>query len=866
MNALIHSPFSGVRPRGILLLFILSAFCHWTSHAQFNSAIDFSPSVLWSSYVGGENYDDAKQLVADYGGSVYAVGMISDGEALADLAFLNSYAGGLSDAYLTKSNPEGEVQWSLFIGGSSSDFGTAICELPDGNILVGGYTSSIADIALDGSQTTYGGGISDGFVALISPDGTLLSSSYLGGSGRDVITRLVCTPDARIFFCGNTSTSSLSYPMMHQDTYGGGTSDGLMGEIMSTGEVVWASYLGGNFADYVTDIAVTNEGDLHFVGRGGPSALISSMDTPILGGGISDGFVGVLNTEGLVWAKYIGGTNYDAIEGVAIAPSGATVVAGSTNSDWIAALNTSTGITNNNYDIIVAAYSAEGDVLWHEYLGGAANDTPAAVAVDIMGNVFLGANTESSDMEVINPLFETLVGGSDMFMARWNAAGIKIWASYIGGLEDDFCTDIVVDRLGKVVYAGYSESSALYGTSEGAAYNGGWDGIVSRLMDCDNPEVEIHALSDTILCEGSTAEFCAGGAAHYQWFNLDTMAITDTQEPGFVYAVGLRDNGCYSVSNRIEVTVLERPEVEAVAFGPTIFCGTGTVYMEATGAPELTWNNGDDGYFTTVSEPGTYYATGTAENGCRDTSPAIEVIFVEEPEITFAVGDSELCIEGGAEMLIALPEGGIFEGNGVVGNTFDPLVAGGGVHEVYYQFQDEYGCYSNSDTIQISVYYPPILMFDAVDTLCLTDAAVDLLGLPVGGYFNGDGVVGTSFNPSLSGTGPQNITYTYIDNYGCANNANQVIIVDACTSVEESNDEAQYFAIFPNPATDVVNMQFKAHIQYTCRLMNATGQLVEQWTCRDFYQYNANVLATGMYYLQVESEDWIYTHKLQVSH
>ncbi|MEN9640549.1 MAG: hypothetical protein RLZZ262_2418 [Bacteroidota bacterium] len=864
MKALIHASSFGARLGGILLLLFVTLIGQ-TGFAQFNSAFDFSPTVMWSSYTGGENYDDTKQIIADYGGSVYAVGMISEGESIADLAFLNTYGGGLSDAYITKRNPDGEVQWSLFIGGASSDFGTAICELPDGNILVGGYTSSIGDIAIDGSQTTYGGGISDGFIALIDPDGSQISSSYIGGTGRDVIVRLVSSPDQRIFFCGNTNTSSLAYPMIHQDTYGGGTSDGFMGEIMSTGEVVWASYVGGSFADFVTDIAVSNEGNLHFVGRGGPSALISSMDSPILGGGISDGFVGVLNNEGLVWTKYIGGINYDAIEGVAISPSGATVIVGSTNSDEIEALDSFTGITNNNYDIIVATFSDEGELLWHEILGGDGNDTPAAVAVDVMGNVFLGANSESAGLETINPLFDTPVGGADMFMARWNASGTKIWASYMGGMEDDFCTDIAIDRLGKVVYSGYSESSALYGTPAGVEYNGGWDGIVSRIMDCDNPEVEIHELSDTVLCEGSTAEFCAGGAQHYQWFNLDTVAITDTQEPGYVYAIGYRDNGCLSVSNRIEVQVLPRPEVEAVAFGPTIFCGTGTVYMEATGAPEISWNNGDEGFSTTITEAGTYYATGTAENGCRDTSPGIEVIFVEDPEMTFAVGDSELCIEGGVEALVGLPEGGVFEGNGVVGNVFDPMLAGGGTHEVYYSFQDDYGCYSNSDTIQISVFYPPVLMFDAIDTLCLLDSPVDLLGLPVGGYFSGDGIIGSTFNPGMSGTGPQNITYTYIDSYGCANNAYQLITVDACTAIEELNDESLYFSVYPNPATDVFNMKFKAHIQYTCRLMSTTGQLVDQWICKDFYSYNATDLANGMYYLQVESEGWIYTHKLQIS-
>jgi hypothetical protein len=486
--------------------------------------------------------------------------------------------------------------------------------------------------------------------------------------------------------------------------------------------------------------------------------------------------------------------------------------------------------------------------------------------VDLLGNIILGANTVSNDWEVINPLFETALGGADMFIARWNVNGIQIWASYFGGTADDFCTDIRFDRFGKIVYSGYTESTALYGSTETSFYQGGWDGLVSKIEDCDNPSIEIHALADTTFCEGNSCEFCAGGAPHYQWVNSDTLAITESESPGYMYAIGMRDNGCAAVSNRINITVLERPVVEALAFGPTVFCGTGTVYMEATGAPELTWNNGEDGYYTTVDEPGMYYATGTAENGCRDTSPGIEVIFVEEPEMTLAIGNFELCIEGGLEALIALPEGGVFEGEGVVGSNFDPLMAGGGSHLVYYQFEDEFGCFSNSDTLEINVYYPPTLLFQAEDTLCLTDAPVDLLGLPVGGFFSGDGIVGDSFNPSMSGTGPQNITYTYFDQYGCANNANQIITVDACIGVDELNDESVYFMLYPNPADDLVNIKFKPHVIYTCSMMSTSGQLIKSWNCQDYYQLDASDLANGMYFLNIESKDWNYTQKVQVNH
>jgi len=63
-----------------------------------------------------------------------------------------------------------------------------------------------------------------------------------------------------------------------------------------------------------------------------------------------------------------------------------------------------------------------------------------------------------------------------------------------------------------------------------------------------------------------------------------------------------------------------------------------------------------------------------------------------------------------------------------------------------------------------------------------------------------------------------------------------------------------------------VNIRFKPHVKYQCTLMNATGQTVAQWACQDFYQFNATTYANGMYYLNIESNDWNYTQKMQISH
>jgi len=114
------------------------------------------------------------------------------------------------------------------------------------------------------------------------------------------------------------------------------------------------------------------------------------------------------------------------------------------------------------------------------------------------------------------------------------------------------------------------------------------------------------------------------------------------------------------------------------------------------------------------------------------------------------------------------------------------------------------------------------------DTLCIEDwSPVTLTGAtPAGGTYNGDGVVGNTFDPALAGVGSHEITYTYSNSFGCTNQSSLFLFVDVCLGVSEK--EAGLL-VYPNPVYDnlMVKMLDNSSIQQLT-LTNMLGIQVYQ--------------------------------------
>jgi hypothetical protein len=148
-------------------------------------------SLVYSTYLGGDDQDFGTGIAADDSGNVYITGYT----ASTDFPTVNEYQNDQErdDAVVAKlvhnDNDTGAVTlaWSTYLGGDDDDASMSIAIDADGNACIAGYTGSMNFPMVDEDQTYVDG--FDCFLARISnrDDGpvTLTYSDYLGASGMD---------------------------------------------------------------------------------------------------------------------------------------------------------------------------------------------------------------------------------------------------------------------------------------------------------------------------------------------------------------------------------------------------------------------------------------------------------------------------------------------------------------------------------------------------------------------------------------------------------------------------------------------------------------------------------------------------------
>ena len=847
---------------GLFIAILVAA--QLTLTAQVTPIVD-THHLMWSNQLGTPGTDKAEGIACEFMGNTYTVGHTSGSNIQGATQFINSYKGGNFDGYITKSNIYGQELWTAFAGGNGNDFCTSVAATADDHILVIGYTSS-TNMSFGAIPTSYSGGNRDGFCSKFTKDGELVWTVYIGGNGDDYAQDLAIDVNGNIYVVGKTSSTLVPYSSQLQASYGGGTFDGFITKISSTGLISKFSYLGGSGTDDIKDLTFDREGNLCICGSTAGVDLLSSVTTMPYFGGVSDAFITCLNENlQLNWAEYVGGAGADLFNSIALDTAGNVVVGGNTNSGPIAFLDNSGVLSPNNTDAMLMSFSPVGTLLWSQFLTGSGAESIKDIHVDLFGNVYVGGTTESANLPVQEAFQDQLAGGIDMFISKYTSAGELNWLSYMGGSGHDWFGHMASDRFGKLMIAGFTNSAAF-----GAETNyGTTDAFYARLSDCNNPDVVIHTIDDTTFCYGRESLFTACGANHYSWMNEDTLLLTTVDTTDIVFVKGFNIEGCWGMSNRVHVTALEIPEVTIEPMGPTTFCGEGEVELLAICETEamLTWNDPaqSEGEMIMADTARTYAVSAEAPNGCRG-SASITIEFIELPQASMTVAQNSVCISGNPVNLLGLPEGGFFAGEGVVGNTFDPGLAGGGIHELQYVIMDKNGCEGSSSAASIEVMYYPTVLFVAEDSLCTFDDPFQLVGEPLGGTFEGDGVLGDMFYPALPGTGGQNISYTFVDNQGCINVASQVIFVDACEITSIDKIEASVFAVYPNPAESFFMIQSPDNNLFSATLMNAAGQQVDNFNGFNQVRISTEQLPAGCYFIKINGMTHTSTIPVMVQH
>lgn len=167
-------------------------------------------------------------------------------------------------------------------------------------------------------------------------------------------------------------------------------------------------------------------------------------------------------------------------------------------------------------------------------------------------------------------------------------------------------------------------------------------------------------------------------------------------------------------------------------------------------------------------------------NGCVGSATQ-NITLTPAPTVSVIIPGS-VCIDGGLVNLVGSPVGGSFSGIGVVGNTFNPNIAGLGTFNISYSYTDANSC-SASITQNINVTSGSSPVLQPVGPLCINSNPVSFAYAPIGGLFTGPGVVGNTFNPNVAGVGNHEIIYSVTFTNGCIGYDTITVIVNALPTV-----------------------------------------------------------------------------------
>lgn len=112
------------------------------------------------------------------------------------------------------------------------------------------------------------------------------------------------------------------------------------------------------------------------------------------------------------------------------------------------------GNYNKNNKLVI-----DPNVIWSRFFGAAGVDHSYAVATDSLGNSIITGNTLSDDLPVSVGAFQTRRAGLlDIYIAKFDQNGKRLWSTYYGGTESDYSSDICCDRDNNVIVTGWTWS------------------------------------------------------------------------------------------------------------------------------------------------------------------------------------------------------------------------------------------------------------------------------------------------------------------------------------------------------------------------------------------------------------------------
>ncbi len=362
----------------------------------------------------------------------------------------------------------GAFAWSKRFG-NKTQTGTAAVDKSGNVALIGSFDES-TDLG-SGLLTSAGG--TDVYLAKLTSAGAPIFSKRFGNLSNQQGNAVAFDIDGNIYLGGSFQGTI--------DLGGGaltsaGSDDVFLAKLDPKGKQIWARRFGGSSPEGALYVGVDKLGNVYASGT-----FSGSVD---FGGGLltSDGgndiFVLALDESGQhLWSKRAGDVGSDLVGSMAVDPDGSVYLTG--RFSYFIDFGSGSLSSAGGDDLFAVKLDHFGDPEWAENAGDLSGQSGTAVAVNVLGDVFLGGDFQGS----IDLGSGTMVssGASDVFLARLDSSGFPVWAQSFGDSADQHLTSLAVDTSGNVTVTGQFQGTIDFG--DGAHTSAGGNDIFVAKID-----------------------------------------------------------------------------------------------------------------------------------------------------------------------------------------------------------------------------------------------------------------------------------------------------------------------------------------------------------------------------------------------
>jgi uncharacterized protein (TIGR03437 family) len=424
------------------------------------------PAFRWIEEVDGSGKDQFIGLGTDAFGNVYVAGNTTSPNFQVKSAVQNHLAAsGLSNCFVTKLDPSGNVLYSTYFGGSGGDFAAAMTVDNGGNVYVTGMTGSVDFPTTKGTYAPSapppvqppGVGIFQtappaSFLFKLNPDGSVGYSTYF--SYGQQVQAIATDQHGSAYITGTTYGSLPTTPGAYFTSFPPGISLGL-GPFNESNDAFLTRFdANGSTLIYSTYLGVP--------GGSGNALAVAADDSAYVGGPGN----GIFRIDAAGSSLFASLTRLMIVQALTIAPDGSVYAAGlpdafqptagafQTSPNPLPLLpslpNRTTQLPVTTPDAI-AKLDPQLHLIAGTYFYGLGTNAIMSLALDAAGNLYAGGFT-SLGLPTRNPMFEGF--GSGFLSELSGDLTTLLFSSYFGSDRSFGVQSVAMGSNGSIVIGG----------------------------------------------------------------------------------------------------------------------------------------------------------------------------------------------------------------------------------------------------------------------------------------------------------------------------------------------------------------------------------------------------------------------------